>query len=81
MKTIKVSARKARLIAAIGPRELRTLTKYPNLLAEGKHLIQACRGTIKEIEALQEHANARKRETAHKRVVRNCAKALARVES
>jgi 5-bromo-4-chloroindolyl phosphate hydrolysis protein len=80
MRTVKLSPRQAQVLDSLTPRELRTLRKYPKLLREGKQLIRACKKVIKQIEALHQYANARKRATAYRRIVKVCEKAIERVE-
>jgi len=80
MRTVKLSSRQAQVLDSLTPRDLRTLRKYPSLLREGKQLIRACKKVIKQIEALHQYANARKRATAYRRIVKVCEKAIERVE-
>jgi len=81
MRSEKRNARQAEVLRALTPRDLRVLRRYPGLLREAKHLIKACKKVIAQVEALHQYANARKRQTAYKRIVKVCAKALERVES
>ena len=80
MRTVRLSSRQYEVLRSLAPRDLRTLRKRPNLLRESKHLIQACKKVIKLVEQLHQYSNARKRETAYKRIVKVCANALERVE-
>jgi len=80
MKTVKLSPRQIEILRSLAPRDMRTLRKYPSLLREGRLLIKACKKVIKQVEALHQYANARKRETAYKRIIKVCEKAIERVE-
>ena len=80
MKTVKLTSRQIEVLRALSPRDMRTLRRYPSLLREGKNLIRACKKVIKQVEALHQYANARKRATAYKRIVKVCEKAIERVE-
>jgi hypothetical protein len=78
MKTVKLTSSQYALLQALGPRELRSLRKHPHVVREAKHLVKACKKIIKVIEALDQFSNARKRATAHKRIIKICTKAIER---
>jgi len=80
VKTIKVTPAQFKALQLLTRRDLSTLRKHPNLVKEGKHLIRACRKVIRHIEALHQYANARKRQTAYRRIVKVCERALEKVE-
>ena len=67
--------------ARLAPRELRTLRKYPNLLREARHLIKACKTVMRQVEALHDYTNARKRATAYRKILKVCSGALERIEN
>ena len=61
-------------------RDLRTLRKYPRLVREAKHLIKACKKVIRHVEALHAYTNAKKRQTAYRRIAKICSSALESIE-
>jgi len=81
MKTIKVSRSHYHVIQALTRRDIATLRKYPKILAESKQLLRACKNVIKNIEDIPDHANRRKRQTAYKRIIGICRKAIDHVEN
>jgi hypothetical protein len=81
VKTTKVTSGQYEALRQLAPRDLRLLRKHPRMLREGRHLVKACKKVIKLVEALHQYSNARKRETAYKRIVKVCEKALERVEA
>jgi hypothetical protein len=80
MKTVKVTQGQYRALQKLTRQDLSTLKKYPKILAEARYLLRACKRVIKRVEAISVHANKRKRQTAYKRIVSICQKAIDRVE-
>ena len=80
MKTVKVTHGQYRVLQNLTRKDISTLKKYPKILAESKQLLRACKKVIKRVEAIAEHASRRKRQTAYKRIVGICQKAVDRVE-
>jgi hypothetical protein len=80
MKTVKVTSGQYRVLQVLTRKDLATLKKYPKILAESRHLLRACKKVMRRIDALSEHANRRKRQTAYKRVISICKSAIERVE-
>jgi len=80
MKTVKVTRGQYRVLQNLTRKEVGTLKKYPKILAESKQLLRACKKVIKKIEEVPEHANRRKRQTAYKRIIRICQKAIDLIE-
>jgi hypothetical protein len=80
MKTVKVTRGQYRVLQNLTRKEISTLKKYPKILVESKRLLRACKNVIKTIEKIPEHANRRKRQTAYKRIVGVCQKAIDLVE-
>ena len=79
MKTLKVTPARYAVLEALTRKDIATLRKYPKILRRGQDLVHACEKVIKRLESMPPHANRRKRETAYKRMVRICQKALERV--
>ncbi len=80
MKTVKVTQGQHRALQKLTRKDLSTLKKYPKILAEARYLLKACKRVIKRVESISIHANKHKRQTAYKRIVSICQKAIDRVE-
>ena len=80
MKTVSVTHGQYRALQKLTRKDLSTLKRYPRMLAEARYLLRACKRVIKRVEAIPPHANRRKRQTAYKRIVNICQKAIDRVE-
>ncbi len=80
MKTVKVTRGQYRVLQNLTRKEVATLKKYPRILIESKQLLRACKKVIEKIEEIPEYANRRKRQTAYKRIIRICQKAIDLVE-
>lgn len=80
MKTIKVARSHFHVIQALSRKDIAILRKHPKILAESKQLLHACKTVIKKIEIIPEHASRRKRQTAYKRIISICRKAIDRVD-
>jgi 5-bromo-4-chloroindolyl phosphate hydrolysis protein len=76
MKTIKVSRNHYHVVQALTRKDVAILRKSPKILAESKQLLRACKSVIKKIEGIPEHASRRKRQTAYKRIIGICRKAI-----
>jgi hypothetical protein len=59
-------------------KDIALIRRNPAMVSASRHLLMACRKVIKKIDALPRHAGAKKRETAFKRIVALCEKAIAR---
>ena len=80
MKTVRVTHGQYRALQKLTRKDLSTLKKYPKILAEARYLLRACKRVIKRVEAISVHSNRHKRQTAYKRIVSICQKAIDRVE-
>jgi hypothetical protein len=80
MITAKLTRNQYRILQNLTRKEVGTLRKYPKILTESRELLRACKKVIKKIEAIPEHANRRKRQTAYKRITNICQKAIDRIE-
>ncbi len=61
-------------------KEVGTLKKYPKILGASRQLLHACKKVIKKVVDMPEYASKRKRQTAYKRIISICQKAIDRVE-
>ena len=80
MKTIKVTNAQQKVLQALTRKDLNTLKKQPQLLAASRMLLKACKKVVKQVEQIPQYANSRKRQTAYKRIVKVCQKAIDAVE-
>ena len=80
MKTVRVTRGQYQVLQNLTRKEVATLKKYPKILVESKRLLRACKKVIQKIGEIPEHANRRKRQTAYKRIIRNCQKAIDLIE-
>lgn len=76
MKTVKLSQARYRLVQALSRRDINTLRKHPGIVIAARHLLRACRKVIKRVESIPEYASRRKRQTAYRRIVSLCQKAI-----
>lgn len=80
MVNVKLTRNQQRIVQGLSRKDLNTLKKYPNIVTQSKELIRACKKVIKKIEAIPEHANRRKRQTAYNKVINICQKAIDQIE-
>jgi hypothetical protein len=80
MKTVRVTRGQYHVLQNLTRKEVATLKKYPRILVESKRLLRACKKVIEKLEEIPEHANRRKRQTAYKRIVGFCQKAIDLIE-
>jgi hypothetical protein len=76
VKTIKVTNAQHKALQALTRKNVNTLKKHPKIIAAGRGLLKACKKVIKHVEDLPQYANSRKRQTAYKRIVKVCQKAI-----
>lgn len=81
MKTLKVSRSHYQVLQGLTRKDIAMLRRHPKILVESKQLLRACKSVIKKIEGIPEHANRRKRQTAYKRIVSICRKAIDKIEN
>ena len=81
MKTVRVTRGQYHVLQNLTRKEVSTLKKYPQILVESKQLLRACKKVIQKIGEIPEHANRRKRQTAYKRIIRICQKAVSLIET
>ena len=81
MKTLKVSNAKYKAFQSITRKDLSVLKKHPNIISKGRALLKACKKVIKQVEAIPQYANHRKRQTAYNRIVKVCQKAIELAEN
>jgi hypothetical protein len=76
MKTVKVTNAQRQVLEILSRRDINAIRKNPNLVSGAKHLLAACKKTIRKLEAMPEYANKKKRGTAYKRIISLCQAAI-----
>jgi hypothetical protein len=80
MKTVKVTGAQHKMLQILSRRDIYAMQKNPKLVTGAKHLLLACKKTIKKVEDIPQYASRKKRETAYRRIVALCRKAIDGVE-
>ena len=80
MKTVQVTRAQRQALQLLSSRDLSALRKNPKLLEGSKHLLVACKKVIKKLEKIPHHAGHKRRDTAYKRIIEMCQKAIDKVE-
>ena len=80
MKSIKVTGAQYKVLQILSRKDIYAIQKNPRLVASAKHLLLACKKTIKKVEEMPQYASRKKRETAYRRIVALCTKAINDVE-
>jgi hypothetical protein len=81
MKTVRVNRSQQRLLQSLSRKDINLLKKHPKIFPQSRELLRACRKVIKRVEMIPEYASRRKRQTAYRRVIAICQKAIDRFES
>ena len=81
MKTIRVTGAQFKVLEILSRKDISAIRKNPKLVPGTKHLLLACKKTIKNVGAIPYYASRKKRETAYKRIVALCQKAIDSIES
>lgn len=76
VKTIKVTTAQREVLEILSRRDISAIRRNPKLVASAKHLLAACRKTIKKLESIPEYANKKKRATAYRRIIALCEAAI-----
>ena len=80
MKNVKLTGAQHKALQILSRRDIAAIRKNPKLVAGSKHLLLACKRTIKKVGEIPQYASRKKRETAYKRIVALCQKAIDSVE-
>jgi hypothetical protein len=80
MKKIKATQLQLNALQTLSRKDLRAIRKHPRIVSAAKQLAKACERIITLVGAIPRHANARKRQTAYKRIVNTCRTALKKFE-
>jgi hypothetical protein len=80
MKSMMVTRAQRQLLETLSKRDLAALRKNPNLLSGSKHLLVAVKKVIRKLEAIPRSAGHKRRDTAYKRIILMCEKAIEKAE-
>jgi hypothetical protein len=80
MKNLKVTGAQQKVLQILSRKDMSAIQRNPKLVAGAKHLLLACKKTIKKVEEIPQYASRKKRETAYRRIVALCRKAIHEVE-
>ncbi len=80
MKSVKVTGAQQKVLQILTRKDIAAIRRNPKLVAGAKHLLLACKRTIKKVEEIPQYASRKKRETAYRRIVVLCRKAIDQVE-
>ena len=80
MKMVKVTGAQHKVLQILSRKDISAIQRNPALVAGAKHLLLACKKTIKKVEEIPQYAARKKRETAYRRIIALCRKAIAEVE-
>jgi hypothetical protein len=81
MKRMKITQLQMKTLRTLSRKDLRTIKKHPGVVGAAKYLAKACEKVITLVEAIPRHANARKRQTAYKRIAAACRRALKKLDA
>ncbi len=80
MKNVKVTGAQHKVLQILSRKDISAIRRNPKLVAGAKHLLLACKKTIKKVEEIPQYASRRKRETVYRRIVAVCRNAIDEVE-
>jgi hypothetical protein len=81
LKKIVVTGAQQKALLILSRKDIAAIRKNPKLVSGSKHLLLACKRTIKKVGAIPQYASRKKRETAYKRIVALCQKAIDSIET
>ena len=80
MKNVKVTGAQHKVLQILSRKDIAAIRKNPKLVAGAKHLLLACKKTIRKVEDIPQYASRKKRETAYRRIVAVCRNAIEQYE-
>jgi hypothetical protein len=80
MKNVKVTGAQHKVLQILSRKDISAIQRNPKLVAGAKHLLLACKKTVKKVEEIPQYASRKKRETAYRRIVALCREAIDVVE-
>lgn len=80
MKNVKVTGAQHKVLQILSRKDVAAIRRNPKLVSGAKHLLLACKRTIRKVEDIPQYTSRRKRETVYRRIVALCRKAIAEIE-
>ena len=80
MKNLNVTGAQHKVLQILSRKDISAIRRNPKLVAGAKHLLLACKRTIKKLEEMPQYASRKKRDTAYRRIVAVCRKAIDQIE-
>jgi len=80
MKSVKITGAQQKVLQILSRKDIYAIQRNPKLVASAKHLLLACKKTVKKVEEIPQYASRKKRETVYRRIVALCRKAIHEVE-
>jgi hypothetical protein len=80
MKNMKVTGAQHKVLQILTRKDIYAIQRNPKLVASAKHLLLACKKTIKKVEDIPQYASRKKRDTAYRRIVALCRNAIDNAE-
>jgi hypothetical protein len=80
MKSVKVTGAQYKALLVLSRKDIAAIRRNPNLVPGAKLLLLACKKIIRKVEAIPQYAARKKRETAYRRIVAVCRKAIDAIE-
>ncbi len=80
MKSVKLTAAQHKVLQILSRKDIAAIRRNPKLVPGAKHLLLACRKVVKKVEDIPQYASRKKRETAYRRVIEICHKAITEIE-
>jgi hypothetical protein len=81
MKSLKITGAQHKALQVLSRKDISAIRKNPKLVSGAKHLLLACKKTVKKVSEIPQYASRKKRETAYRRIVALCQRAIDSVES
>ena len=80
MKDMKLTGAQHKVLQILSRKDIYAIQRNPKLVAGAKHLLLACKKTIKKVEDIPQYTSRKKRATVYRRIVALCRKAIDAVE-
>ena len=80
MKSVRITGAQQKVLQILSRQDIYAIQRNPKLVASAKHLLLACKKTVKKVEEIPQYASRKKRETVYRRILALCRKAIHEVE-
>ncbi len=81
MKSVKITSAQHKVLQILSRKDISAIRRNPKLVSGAKHLLIACKRTVKKVGEMPQYAARKKRETAYRRIAALCQKAIDSIES